>query len=290
LSELDTWAARQIENPWLAFGGEDSPASVDPSVLTENIGADRIEATGMGIKNLERVMGYIVEATTQLGRDFSLLDKTYSNLLEQRTIWLSSVVKMVGGVEETRILAGRGGQQFHRVPVAEQRAAVNFVLENLRSQPALMPVDVLDQIEPWASTRDFMYEQRKLLEELLSPYRHQQLVDGEILDPEDAYSVMVFIGDVQSGLFSEFEEEMTIVDPQRRSLQRYYLAILQDQLSVSALYADTRGAIRWHLEQLYAELERAELTSVDTSTLAHIADLQMEIEEILDIAEQRWPQ
>jgi hypothetical protein len=31
---LDEWAARQIDNPWLRFGGEDDIAVVDPTVLT----------------------------------------------------------------------------------------------------------------------------------------------------------------------------------------------------------------------------------------------------------------
>lgn len=42
---LDAWASRQIDEPWLRFGGEDYPALFDPTVLTENLGDDRIEAT-----------------------------------------------------------------------------------------------------------------------------------------------------------------------------------------------------------------------------------------------------
>src|SRR5208282_6069242 len=53
---LDDWAARQIQEPWLRFGGEDGPAAVDPTVLTENIGSDPVQATAMGLKNIDRVL------------------------------------------------------------------------------------------------------------------------------------------------------------------------------------------------------------------------------------------
>ncbi len=33
--QLDQWAARQLDDPWLAFGGEDEPAQVDPTVQTK---------------------------------------------------------------------------------------------------------------------------------------------------------------------------------------------------------------------------------------------------------------
>ncbi len=45
---LDEWAARQLKEPFLRFGGEDGPSSVDPTVLTENIGNDAVQATALG--------------------------------------------------------------------------------------------------------------------------------------------------------------------------------------------------------------------------------------------------
>src|SRR5947209_19916653 len=44
---LDKWAARQMDEPWLRFGGEDGPALADPTVKTENISSDALEATAL---------------------------------------------------------------------------------------------------------------------------------------------------------------------------------------------------------------------------------------------------
>ena len=51
-----------MKEPWLRFGGEDGPATVDPTVLTENIGNDVLEATTLGLKNLDRVLEKLVPA------------------------------------------------------------------------------------------------------------------------------------------------------------------------------------------------------------------------------------
>ena len=145
---LDEWAARQIDEPWLRFGGEDWPSLFDPTVLTENIGDDRIEATRLGIQNLERVMGYLADSSTSLGSDFVQLEANYWTIVLQRFVWLDSVVKVIGGVEETRTLAGRGDVQFHRVPKADQQAALQFVLENLQTPSDFLPAAILDQLTP----------------------------------------------------------------------------------------------------------------------------------------------
>src|SRR5439155_11546530 len=88
---LDKWASRQIDEPWLRFGGEDGPAAVDPTVKTENIGTDSIKATELGLKNLDRVLDHLVSATTSLGEDFSLLEETYKSILSHRRNWFGAV-------------------------------------------------------------------------------------------------------------------------------------------------------------------------------------------------------
>src|SRR3954463_13383755 len=58
--KLDEMAARQINEPWLRFGGEDGPAGVDPTVLTENIGNDPVMATALALKNIDRCLDFLV--------------------------------------------------------------------------------------------------------------------------------------------------------------------------------------------------------------------------------------
>ena len=105
---LDKWAAKQMDNPWLRFGGEDGPATVDPTVKTENIGNDTVKATELGLKNIDRVLDFLVAATTTTGEDFTLLQEVYRAIMTHRSNWFNAVAKDIGGVVEHRTLGGRG--------------------------------------------------------------------------------------------------------------------------------------------------------------------------------------
>ncbi len=117
---LDKWASRQIEEPWLRFGGEDGPAQIDPTVKTENISTDSLKATELGLKNIDRVLDYLVTATTTQGEDFSLLEDTYKAIMMHRRNWLNAVALNVGGVIEQRTL---GGTRHRNLPARAQGAA-----------------------------------------------------------------------------------------------------------------------------------------------------------------------
>lgn len=77
---LDTWAARQIAEPFLRFGGEDGPSTVDPSVLTENIGNDPLLATQLGFKT-STVSWIILSLQPRLKAKISPFSKMLTKIL-----------------------------------------------------------------------------------------------------------------------------------------------------------------------------------------------------------------
>jgi hypothetical protein len=277
---LDAWAARQITQPWLRFGGEDYAAIFDPTVLTENLGSDRIEATRLGIANLERVMGYLVDASTSLGGDFRKLRRNYHAVLHHRYQWLASAVKLIGGVEETRTLAGRGAAQFQRVPKVQQQEALQFVLEHLQTPAVFIPSDLLDRLTPANGLGYLGYYQGWLLDGLLDPSRLERLAENEQLNSADAFLPVEYLTELQAGLFVELQEDAVLIDPLRRDLQRSYIAILQGYID-SDYAGDLRSVARYALQQLLPELQPAAARSGNVVTSAHLADLSHQIETIL---------
>ncbi|MEA3336994.1 MAG: zinc-dependent metalloprotease [Chloroflexota bacterium] len=303
---LNRWAERQIDDPFLAFGGEDIPASVDPNVLTENLGADRIEATRLGILNLERMMKYLVAATTRQDGDFSTLGETYTTILGQRQGWLASVVKLIGGVEETRTMAGHG-PQFHRVSAERQHTAATYLVDNLRTPHTFLNPEVLDLLTPKNPMGEVELLQKALLASLLQKNIYLQLANAEQLDPDTQhYSTADLLSDVQAGLFEELQADSPVIDPLRRRLQRHYLSILKKQMSdpdseknAAALAAlgplgealaslitqaegtDIRAAGYAGLTRLREELQAAVLKTVDATTRYHLSDLDRQIGMIL---------
>ena len=305
---LDEIAARQMTQPFLRFGGEDGPSMVDPTVKTENIGDDPVLATTLGFKNLDRVInGWLVKATTKPGEDFDLLKETFGDVWNLRRLWLGSVVRMVGGVVESRTLAGRGGDQFARVPKAKQKEAVKFLQEQVFMPPTnIIKPELLNQFQYFGAADLIMNQQKQTLENLLSPMRFKLLTDGEALDQKNAYTLREFLADVQGGLFSEIGKPGANVDVYRRALQRNYLEHIKTLLNRPALPAlaglaggggnpemlaimtagwqqtDFRGTARTMLEQLSQKLTGAITAAKDAATASHLKDCRKEIEMILD--------
>jgi hypothetical protein len=304
---LDEIAARQLTEPFLRFGGEDGPAMVDPTVKTENIGDDPIQATTLGFKNLERVInGWLVKATTKPGEDFDILKETFEDLWNLRRLWFGSVTKMIGGVVESRTLAGRGGDQFSRVPKARQKEAMKFLQEQVFMPPTnVIKPEVLNQFKYFGASDIIIGQQKTALEGLLSPMRFKLLTDAEALNPKDAYTLREFLADVQTGLFSDAVKAGASVDVYRRAIQRNYIDHIRSLLNRPAAPAtpgfgggapseltamvtaswqqtDFRGTARGLLQQLSARLAAAKSTARDEATRLHLEDCRKEIEMILD--------
>jgi hypothetical protein len=298
LPTLDEWAARQIKEPLLRFGGEDGPASVDPTVITENIGSDRVQATALGLKNLDRVLDYLVAATTTKGEDYALLQDAYQAVIAHERNWYGSVAKQVGGVRENRTLGGRGGETFVRVSKKKQQEAVRFLLDNAFVTPKrLLNPAIVSQFRFTGVADDVLSMQRGLLQSLLGSDRLHRLFDAEVLDGEKAYSVMELVNDLQDGLWSELKTEQPKIEPLRRRLQHVYLDILKEQFDsangsasrstpgvrilsgerVTELRAAARTALRDLSKRITAALENAK----DPATRGHLEDSLSEIEAAL---------
>lgn len=300
---LDGWACKQMDQPFLRFGGEDGPSAVDPTVLTENVGGDPVQATACGLKNLDRVVDHMLSATTTKGEDYELLKEVYEELLGHRARWFSAVAKQIGGVVEYRTLGGRGGESFVRVSKDKQKEAVKFLLENAFTTPTkLLNPGLVNQFKYSSAAADIAKQQRTLLAGLLGSNRLSRLCDAELLTPDKAYTAMEFVTDLQDGLFSELKGDAPKVDPLRRQLQRAYLDILRAEFQLPAAAAnpdpvlpgrrggslggsggasELRAVGRVTLGNLAAQLEAAKKKAKDPQTVAHLDDLHSEIVALL---------
>lgn len=296
---LDELASKQIQEPFLRFGGEDGPSIVDPTVLTENIGSDPVEATALGLKNLDRVMDYLIAATTTKGEDFDLLEEAYKQVIGHRTRWFGAVVKQVGGVVENRTLGGRGDQTFVRISKDKQQAAVKFLLASAFTTPTkMLNPKVVNQFKYSGVASEVASQQKALLSSLLSSSRLSRLFDAELMSPETAYTAVELVNDVQDGLFSELKADAPKIDPLRRALQRSYLDILKREFEAESAaggsssrpfpggdegsrISELRGVARVALIKLEKQIVAAQPKAKDASTQAHLADTLSEIHSIL---------
>jgi Met-zincin/Domain of unknown function (DUF5117)/Domain of unknown function (DUF5118) len=296
---LDKMAARQIDEPLLKFGGEDVAAFFDPEVQTENIGKERIEATRLSIASLERAAGRLLGATTKLGEDYDLLEGTYNRLLGQRNRYIGSVVKLIGGVRETRYLGGRGGDTFVRTTPKEQQAAIRYLLDDALTTPKwLIDPQVLNRIVMIDVTAPVVNSQKRILGDMLQPARFRVLEDAESLAPGSGMTAADYLSTVQKSVFREAAQPNPKVDIYRRELQREFVEHLRTfsgeaqrfknfgmmlASMMTELTVDLRPAAMQGLKDLKRDLDAAALRANDKPTRLHFAQLSREIEKILKI-------
>jgi hypothetical protein len=228
---LERWASREATEPWLRYSGERLTSLTDPMVKTENIGSDPILATQLGLRNLDRVVQYLLPIVDGSEAPDKLMPELYSRVLQQRYEWFSSVMKMVGGTVEVASPAGRGGGRFAKVSPARQRQAVRFLAQYAFKTPVnLLQPALLSRLPGPGAANQVRHQQCELLEDLMSPQRYQQLADAEGLGSTPAYGMHEFLCDVQDGVWSELTAPHPSIGRARRELQRAYLALLRSQL------------------------------------------------------------
>ncbi len=297
--ELDRMASRHINEPLLKFGGEDTAAFLDPDVLTDNIGRERIEATRLSIASIERAAARLIPATTKLGEDYETLEQTYYRLLGQRSAYISSVIKVIGGVRETRYLGGRGGDTFTRTTPAEQREAIRYLLDEALATPKwLVDPQVLNRISMVDVAAPVVNAQKRILAEMLQPVRFRVLEDVESLTPGAGLSAYGYLELVQRSVFRETRDANPKADIYRREIQREFVEHLKAfsgeaqryktfglllAASQTELLIDLRPAAMQSLKDVKAMLLGAEARTTDRATRQHFAQLLREVEKLLKV-------
>jgi hypothetical protein len=282
---LDEWARQQDSTPWLRFNTAGS-SGTDPGELTEAVGdANAVEATTLGMKNLERVAGILMKATTTTtGEPYNDLQEVYGRLLGQWALEMNHVAAIVGGYNSQQKHIGQNGPRFQLIPRVRQEAAVKFIVDNAFKAPqwALNP-EILRRIEPVGVLDRIESSQGRVLNSLLSSARVNRLVEQQALDGAAAYAPLEFLADVREGIFSEvYGGTAQPIDAYRRNLQRAYIETLSNRVNgAQAQSDDVRAFFRGELKTLDADLQGPRVAT-DRATALHVEDLRQQIARALD--------
>jgi len=287
-STLDTWARQQDDTPHLRFSTAGSRGA-DPGELTEAVGdEDAVASTALGLKNLARVAGMLLPATTaQPGEPFDDLEKVYGRLLGQWAVELNHVAAIVGGVSSQQKHAGQTGVRFTAFPRDKQARAVAFLNANAFQVPAWMvQPEILRRIEPTGALDRVQAAQVRVLGALMTSARVERLVEQESLDGDAAYQAVDFLADVRKGIWNEVYTSAPVkVDAYRRNLQRAYVETLSERINGRQASADdARAFFRGELKTLDRDLQTALARVTDRATRMHVEDVRTQVARALDPA------
>ena len=300
---LQAWIRVQDTDPMLRFGRQQW-MTVDPSAQMEDLGDDAVKSSTLGIANLKRAMGYLIDATTTPGKDYDLLREMYEEVCQQWRREVGHVAENVGGMVGTYKNAGQEGVVYQPVAREKQVRCLNFLHEYVFTTPTfLLDADVLRRIEASGSTERMQRNQERVLATVMANDKLLRLIETASISgsSNENLGVTELLENLQNGLFADLVANGS-PDVFRRNLQRSFVANLVSKLSAPpppsgtmspmlAMFAppnvyktDVRALVRAQLESLATKLKKGGGSDI---VKAHKKDLLVVIDDALRPSKDR---
>jgi hypothetical protein len=297
---LDQWARMQDTIPWYRFSENNEGGF---GTLNEAVGdADPVKSTGLGFRNLRRVVTYISAAATKPGEDNDDLRELYDRTVQQWATEANHVTTVVGGEAVQYKSGSQPGAVYTPLSRARQQDAMRFLNENVFRTPSyLIQPEIARRIEAGGMITRITGAQARVLSSLLNDGRLNRLLENEALAPEPnaAYSLASMLDDLKRGIWTELSEPSVSVDAYRRTLQNEFLMQIDRKLNSPApsaipvpqfpgftppapLLGDARDELRGELVSLRADIRRAIPRAANRETQLHLQGADHEIGEILE--------
>jgi hypothetical protein len=284
-AQLNRWASEQDSKPQYRFSTANA-GGTDPGDNAEAVGdIDAVQATALGLKNLQRVADMLLTSTTgKQGDPYDELSEVYGRLISQWTTEMNHVSQLVGGFNSQQKHIGQTGVRFTPVPRPRQAEAVKFLLDNAFQTPQFMlKPDILRLIQPAGAMARVRTAQNSVMNSLLQNARMDRLTEQAATDGANAYTPVQFLADVRNGIWSELKTPARSIDPYRRNTQRIYLDTLDNRLNGTAEPSgEVRALLKGELRTLRTQIVAAIPAATDRGTRLHLEDSRDAIDEILD--------
>jgi hypothetical protein len=297
---LDQWARMQDTIPWYRFSENNDGGY---GTQSEAVGdADPVKSTGLGFRNLRRVVTYLSSAATKPGEDNDDLKELYDRTVGQWSTEATHVATVVGGEAVQYKSGSQSGAVYTPLSRARQQEAMRFLNENVFQTPSyLIQPAIARRIEAGGMITRITNAQARVLTSVLNDGRLNRLIENEALatNKGDTYSLASMLDDLRRGVWTELAQSRVSIDPYRRTLQNQFLAQVNAKLNPSATPAtpftpppgftppapvleDAKSQLRGELVSLRADIRRAVPKASDRETRLHLEAADHEIGDILD--------
>jgi hypothetical protein len=299
---LEQWTRVQDTVPWYRFSGGNPFGGY--GTLSEAVGdADPVKSTGLGFKNIARVMAYVAQTGTRQGEDNELLKDLYDRTVGQWATEATHPATMIGGGTVHYKAGGQPGPVFEPISKSRQQAAMHFLNDSVFTTPVyLIRPDIESRIEPGGMLSRVGRAQSQVLGQVLVDQRLNFLLDGSATAKSsgDVYTLAQMLDDLQHGIWSELSSGAPQINPYRRLLQNNYLTQINNKLKPPATQAaqiaqlaalgiridplaeDAKSELRGELVSLRSQVRSAIGKAGDRETRLHLEGADHRIGEILD--------
>jgi hypothetical protein len=296
---LDRWIVEKAGDPMYRYLPQGGLGVSDPRAQTEDMGDDPVRADSYGMDNLRRIVPNLVAWTTKPGEDYTDLAELYGEALTQWQRYVGHVLAVVGGVEVDLKTADQDGVVYRGLPRTRQKEAMAWLAREVFEAPTwLNDPGILELIGPArGGFESLSRRQAGILNRLLDPRRMAILAELEAMQADDVYPLVEFLDDVRDAVWGSLGQASGI-DEYGRALQRAHLErlayLMTEQPAGNAFQGaapdlsrgDVRPLVRALLLDLRADVEGAARGTRHRLTQAHLQDVMVRIDAILESKEE----
>ena len=220
--ELETLAAKSTDSQELAWGAGEKPEEIlgrfDPTILIENIGADRIEATRAGVEKIQSSIASLPAVIPASPAQPDEMSRVYDQGLGRFMGFIDSVTQMVGGYTST----ASDGRPSDYVSVAEQKAAVTFLAsEAIADLEFFASPEILTEIRPVGGLETVDGMAKRIVEDLLDPVIIRRVYTQDTLRPDREFGVAELLATTTDAILQDGVAVQDMPPAKRAALLRY---------------------------------------------------------------------
>ncbi len=280
---LNSWIKERAGNPYYRYGQQRfNPA--DPTSQTEDIGGDVIEASNLGLANLQRILPNLPEWSAQEGMPFDDLEELYGNVIGQVNRYARHVGTNIGGIYEYRKSADEEGAVFTPVERSKQQAAMEWLSQNIFTTPNwLMHEGILQRIEANNIIDRIGGLQNSSLNRIMETDRLKRMIETEAMS-DNSYTVKNLLDDTRQAIFADIYSDSR-GDVVMRNLQRSLIKKLADTMNSEedeVTMTEIPAHCRFQLNQIQSDIETAMTRRIGEARTIHYQDILARIEAAMD--------
>lgn len=221
---LESWIDGKAGNPVYRFGKQQWMSMYDPSALENDLGNDALRAGDYGVANLKYIISNLKDWIKD-DTDAAHRKQLYSALVTQYERYLTSVMVQVGGIYLTDVKEGTPGERFSPVARERQKAAVQWIVRQLKESEWLDNRELLGKFA--LGLPDSWRTRSNMISRLLSRKSYVAL-SAHLAD--DPYPMDEFMQDIYDEVWKSAWEnqELTLVD---KLLQTEWLGACQSRVT-----------------------------------------------------------
>jgi len=129
---LNSLIMEKADDPVYAFGGY---SSSDPRYNRESLGDDMVEASRLGLSNLQKVAPNLIEWTAKGKDSYEDLEEIYREFAYQWRRYVFHVVAVIGGIKQDYKVPVQEGPIYQPVSAEWQRRAMAFMVREVFVTP-----------------------------------------------------------------------------------------------------------------------------------------------------------